>query len=68
MHSIGREEARPQRRNTLAVAPILEIRMTVVTCNLSIKLPSSTAPNTAAVFESDKIRVDATEESPMDCA
>ncbi len=50
MHKRGREAARPQKRKMEAVAPRVEMRMTVVTWSLSIRLPRITWPKTEVVL------------------
>lgn len=60
MQRTGKEAARPQKRKTLAVEPMAEMRITVVTWNLSIKEPSSTAPKTEVVFARETVRVEET--------
>ena len=50
------------------VAPIVEIRMTVVTCSLSLRNPKITCPKIEVVLNRDTVIVPDTEDRPRDRA
>ena len=50
MSSGGREVLKPQIKNTESIAPMVEMRMAVVTCVRSTILPMLMDPMTAAIF------------------
>ena len=64
MHKRGKLAARPQNRNTDSVAPSVEIRMTVVTWNLSIKVPKMIAPKTDVVLNKATVSVPDIDDNP----
>lgn len=64
MHKRGKLAARPHNRNTDIVAPRPEIKITVVTWNLSIKVPKMIAPNTDAVLNKATVSVPEVEDNP----
>ena len=65
MQSKGSEAERPQSRKTESVAPIVDMSITVVTCNLSDKAPWMTCPKTDIVLNSVIVTVPAIEERPI---
>ena len=48
-------------RKTERMAPIVEIKMTVVTCKLSVEASRITCPNTDVVLDEDTVPVPAIE-------
>ena len=65
IQSSGSEVAKPQRRNTESVAPMVAKPMTEVTCKRSVRLPIMTVPKTDIVLKSANVTVPPTEDSPM---
>ena len=68
MQSSGNDAARPHKRKTERVAPMVEIRITFVTCILSTRLPRRTWPNTEVALKSITVIVPAREDRPIDRA
>ena len=64
----GNETEMPQRIKTEPAAPIAEIRITVVTCSLSVWAPKMMVPRTSVPLKSDTVSGPAIRESPSSLA
>lgn len=64
MQRRGSEVEKPHRRKTDMVAPIVEMRMTVVIWSLSLRKPKMTWLKIEVVLNRDTVRVPETEVRP----
>ncbi len=61
----GNETEMPQRTKTEHAAPMAEIRITVVTCSVSVWAPKMMVPRTSVPLKSDTVSGPAIRESPI---
>lgn len=66
--SIPVDDARPQNTNTESNAPIVERRMAVVMCVLSMTRPNMIQPSTAEALSNARVAVAMVLDEPMDRA
>lgn len=66
--SKGRDTDKPHNIRTENAAPILAMKMTEVTCSLSVRLPMITVPKTDVALKSATVTVPATADRPSERA